>query len=191
MIKTEINDKEVVIKCQAGDFEQFGVLYDKYIKKIYEFIYFRTSHKETAEDLTSKTFMKALEGIKGFDAEKGTFSSWLYTIARNSVIDHYRVSKDAYSSDLSQALDLASSDDLEANQDIKDKLREVKAYLEKLKPEQKEIILMRVWQGLSYKEIAEIIGKSEDNCKVIFSRSINLLRKDLQVIVLLLLIRAL
>lgn len=189
MIKTEINDKDIVVLCQAGDFEQFGILYDKYVKRIYEFICFRTSHKETAEDLTSKTFMKALEGIKSFNADKGSFSSWLYTIARNSVIDHYRVSKNV--SDLSQAFDLASSDDLESDQDIKNKLEEVKAYLEKLKPEQREIIMMRVWEGLSYKEIAEIIGKSEDNCKVIFSRAINLLRKDLQVIVLLLLIRAL
>lgn len=190
MIRKETNnDKDIVIRCQAGDLEQFGILYDRYIRKIYEFIYFRTSHKETAEDLASKTFMKALAGIKNFDTDKGSFSSWLYAIARNSVIDHYRVSKD--SSDLSRAFGMASPDDLEMSQDIKDRLEEAKAYLEKLKPEQRDIILMRVWQGLSYKEIAEILGKSEDNCKVIFSRAINLMRKDLQAIVLLLLIRAL
>lgn len=186
MLKTEINDKEIVIQCQAGDFEQFGLLYDKYVGRIYDFIYYRTGHKETAEDLVSRTFMKALEGIKKFSIDQGSFSSWLYAIARNSVIDHYRVNKD--SSDLSRVFDLTSREDLEASQDIKGKLEEAIAYLEKLKPEQKEIILMRVWDGLSYKEIAEITGKSEDNCKMIFSRSIGMLRKDLQAAVILFLL---
>ena len=80
---------EILREYQAGNLEHFGEIYDVYIKKIYNFIYYKTHHKETAEDLTSETFRKALSNIKSFDTHRA-FSSWLYRIAQNTVIDHYR-----------------------------------------------------------------------------------------------------
>ena len=68
--------------CQNGDSEAFGQLYDKYFKKIYRFIYYKINQKELTEDLVADTFTKALDGIKKFKNGKGTFSSWLYQIAR-------------------------------------------------------------------------------------------------------------
>ena len=86
-------ESQVIKKCQAGELKQFGQLYDSYIKKIYNFVYYKTWHRQTAEDLTSQTFFKALTKIKQFDEIKGSFSSWLYKIARNTVIDYYRQNK--------------------------------------------------------------------------------------------------
>lgn len=80
-------------KCQKGELEAFGFLYDNYIKKIYDFIYYKTHHQETAEDLTNATFMKALENIRKFNLQEAYFPAWLYKIARNTVIDHYRTQK--------------------------------------------------------------------------------------------------
>ena len=86
--------------------DDFGKLYDQHVKKIYEFIYFKTHHKETAEDLTSVTFMKALSNIESFDEKKASFKTWLYRIARNTVIDHYRMKRET--ADLEDAWDLRS-----------------------------------------------------------------------------------
>lgn len=171
------NEQDIIILCQQGNLENFVQLYDKYIKRIYDFIYFKTTHKETAEDLTSLTFIKALEKIKTFNADKGTFSAWLYQIARNTVIDFYRTKKEAI--DIDDVWDLAGNENIERDIDAKAKLQAIEKYLAKLKSEQREIIIMRVWLEMTYGEIAEVLGKSEASCKMSFSRAIAVLRKEM------------
>ncbi len=169
-------EQKLIESCKKGDLEKFGGLYEIYIDKIYKFIYYKTHHKETAEDLTSQTFFKALEKIKDFDLAKGQFSAWLYRIAKNCVIDNYRIKKETI--DISDVWDLAGREDIKRDSEFKEQLEKVEKYLEQFTGEQKEIIVMRVWQDMTHKEIAEIIGKSEDSCKMIFSRAINKLRKE-------------
>ncbi len=168
----KLKEQELIKKCQEEDLDNFGLLYDAYIEKIFNFIYYRTSSQEVAEDLTSQTFFKALKNISKFQGQY--FSAWLFRIARNTVIDHYRTSRPV--EDIDNFTDLKAFKDLEKETDDKELLSEVKKALEFLKPEQKEIVIMRVWDELSYKEIAEITGKSEANCKMIFSRVVNSLR---------------
>ncbi len=170
---------KIIISCQEGNKEDFGRLYDAYARKIYDFIYYKTHHKETAEDLAGRVFLKALEKIDTFNCEKGFFSAWIYRIARNSVIDFYRTKKGDIGID--DVWDLAGNDNIERDIDARQKLEKVERYLKKLKSEQREIIMLRVWQGMSYKEIAEITDKSEASCKMMFSRSINDLRKEMPV----------
>lgn len=171
------NELKVISSCQQGDLEQFTKLYDAYIRKIYDFIYYKTTHKQTAEDLTSLTFLKALEKIRSFSPAKGTFQSWLYQIARHAVIDHYRTKKETV--DIDDVWDLAGTGDIERDLDAKAKLAEVEKYLSGLKSEQRDIIIMRAWQELSYQEIAGITGKSEASCKMMYSRAIGALRQNL------------
>ena len=169
------NDGRSIIKeCQNGNLEKFGLLYDAYINKIYRFIYYKTHHKETAEDLTSRTFMKALEKIKTFDADKGAFSTWLYQIARNNVIDFYRTKKSDI--DINDVWDLSSSDNIERDAEMRQKIEKLESYLAKLPNEQREIIVLRVWEGLSHREISEIMGKSEAGCKMMYVRALKELR---------------
>ncbi|MBA7604560.1 RNA polymerase sigma factor YlaC [subsurface metagenome] len=175
-------EQEIIEQCKRGNLEEFEKLYDSYFKKIYSFIYYRTGHKETAEDLTSQTFIKALEKIQGFNLGKGTFSAWIYCIARNKVIDHYRTRKSEL--DISEVWGLGKDPSLDI--ETRDRIREVKNYLKKIKKEQREIVLMRVWDGLSYKEIAEITGKSETNCKMIFFRTIGKLKEEIVLLLILL-----
>lgn len=179
------NELEIVKKCQSGDLDAFGELYEMYVNKIYDFIYFRTSHRETAEDLTSLVFIKALEKIKDFNIELGYFSAWIYRIARNSIIDHYRTKK--VNENIDDHSEIKDSTDLEYEIDIKCSIDTVKKHINKLNKEQKDIIVMRVWDGLSYEEISKIIGKSEANCKVILSRALTAIRKE-SVLVFLILI---
>lgn len=181
-----ISEAQIVENCQKGDLEEFGKLYDKYIKKIYDFIYYKTQHKETAEDLTSIVFTKALEGIGRFD-KNGKFSSWVYRIARNTVIDHYRTKKS--DANIDDIWDLAVDDpaarrysgasNVEVDLDAREKLEEIRRNLKKLKSEQRDIVIMRVWQEMSYAKIAEVVGKSEASCKMTFSRTIQQLRAEM------------
>ncbi len=155
---------------------RFDDLYQLYAEKIYRFIYFKTFHRETAEDLTSDVFMKVLERIHQFDASRGTFSAWIYRIARNAVIDHYRTNHPA--ENIENGRDLSSSTDIERDAEANVALEKVQDALRLLKPEQREIVTMRLWDGLSHKEIADILGMTESNVKQVFSRTIRKLRED-------------
>lgn len=168
-----MNEHKVLKACQEGELERFEELYNTYVKDIYRFVYYRVRNKEVAEDLTGDVFLKALGAISGF-RQGSAFRPWLYAIARNTVIDHYRVSKEkaTVSLDDDEAPDVPGHHDVERETEAKHTLGQVRDALEKLSEAQREIVVMRVWDELSYKEIAEITGKTEGNCKVIFSRAV-------------------
>ncbi|MBI4363758.1 MAG: sigma-70 family RNA polymerase sigma factor [Candidatus Doudnabacteria bacterium] len=170
------NENLAIQSCQRGDLQAFGILYDSYVLKIYNFIYYRTHHKETAEDLTSVTFTKALSNINSFNFDAGTFSAWLHRIARNTVIDHYRTFKST--TDILDGFDLAGHANVERDVDTAMKLEKVQDYLSQLPSQQRDIVIMRVWDNLSYREIGAILGKSEASCKVSFSRIMHKLQQE-------------
>jgi len=169
-----MDEAGIILKCQRGDLEKFSLLYDKYIKKIYDFIYYKTHHKETAEDITSRVFIKAIEKISSFNIAKGTFQAWIYQVARNTVIDHYRTAK--MDDNIEDVWDLSDDYDIKKDIDTKEKVRELRKHLKELTPAQREIVIMRTWQELSYKEISEILSKSEASCKMAYSRALKNLK---------------
>lgn len=178
-------EETIIRECQAGNRSGFGKLYDLYAREIYDFVYYKTHHKETAEDIASETFFKALKNIHQFDASR-SFRAWLFGIARNAVMDHYRRLRPTF--DIDDIWDIAADDDVARDADTRLKVEKVSHYLAALPAIQRDILILRVWQDLSYKEIAEIIGKSEDNCKVIFSRTMKELRKKVPAAAFLLLL---
>lgn len=178
-----MEELQLIKNCQNGDLTSFTELYDTYVRKIHQFIYYKTHHRETAEDLTATVFMKALENIGTYNSDKSAFKTWLYQIARNSIIDHYRTYRQT--GDIEDAWDLHTKDDIENETDIKMRLDSVREYLKTLKADQREIIILRVWGGHSFAEIAEITGKTEAACKMMFGRSIEKLRQDIPMLALL------
>lgn len=181
----QYNEKELIEHSQRGDSNAFGHLYDRHVRTIYDFIYYKTRHKETAEDLTSQTFFKALKSIGSVDPTRSIIS-WLYKIAHNSVLDHYRTTK--HMGDIDDCYDLKDDTDTVSELDNAEEVKKVKEYLHTLTPTERDIIIMRVWQELSYKEIAEIIGKTEANCKMIYSRTLKKLKTLVPVALFLLLL---
>lgn len=170
------DDHEYARRVARGETEAFGVLYDRYIEKIYRFIYYKTFSKEVSEDLVSDVFTKAFGKIGSYDTGKGSFSAWLYRIARNAVIDHYRTKK--ATTPIEDEFDLGTDDRTPEALDALRTLAHVTEYMETLTPKQREIITLRVWEEKSYREIAEIVGGSEDSVKMAFSRSIRELREQ-------------
>lgn len=83
---------DLALKARLGDSEAFASLYNANIKKIYDFIFFKTLSKELSEDLVSQVFLKALKNIGRFKSDN--FSAWLYTIARHTIVDYYRSNRE-------------------------------------------------------------------------------------------------
>ncbi len=168
-----IQEQSLLEQVQAGDATAFGPLYDAYIQDIYRFVSYRVPKKEIAEDLTSQIFLKALEKISSYKVGRGNFRAWLYQITRNSIVDFYRQNKTTENIE-----DVTLSDNEKSKDQIEINLmyQEVQEYLKKLTQDQQEIIIFRVWENLSYSEIASIVGKSEASCKMSFSRGIKELR---------------
>lgn len=164
----------------------FDALYTAHVDSIYRYLYRRTLVRMTAEDLTSTTFLKALEKIDKFDPSKGSFGGWVMTIAKNVLTDHFRALKPT--TDIDDVWDLSSDDDVASDIEDKDSHRELREALQKLPKDKREIVLLRVWEDLSYAEIAALTGKTEGNAKVIFSRAMKDLRELVPLSTLLLLL---
>lgn len=161
--------------------DQFISIYDDFSDKIYRFIYYKTCHRETAEDITSLTFLKAMEKWHLYNNKKGSVSTWLYGIARNLIIDHYRKHKKwGFIKDINDIWDLPSGDNVLLELTNKEMNEELHQTLNSLAPGQREVIMLRLWDNLSYKEIAFIMAKSEASCKMLFSRALGKLKSTME-----------
>ena len=173
-MNTVFSDEQLMQDCLTGNGDSFGQIYDRYVHKIYDFLFFRTSDQSLSEDLCSQTFLKAYEKRSQFKVAKGKVSTWIYQIARHTLIDHLRTHHP--SADLDEHLDLPAPDDLTTAVHRQLESERVQAALRHLKPRSREIIILRLWQDKSYDEIAQILDLSAANCKVIFSRALVELR---------------
>lgn len=171
-----MDERELISACQAGETERFAELYDLYADRIFRFIFHKTMQRDLAEDLTSDTFVRAIEKIHQFNSEKAQFSTWIYTIARNLITDHWRSYREH--KDIEDVWDLASLDDIVDSAHkhlIGEKLH---VALRNISPSNREILMMRFWQDLSFAQIAELTGKSEGAVKMTAGRALKKLREE-------------
>jgi len=173
-MQVETATTDLIQRAKNGDRKAFGDLYDQNFDKIYRHIYYRTLHKETAEDMTGQAFLKALDKLHTFDPEKGHFLPWLYRIAGNLLIDHFR--KTSKVEEVSALWDLEDQGDFTIDLHNKMAWEAVKPALDALDKEKRELIILRIWDDLTFKEIAEITGKSEGACKMSFARTLQYLK---------------
>ncbi len=161
-------DYSLVAKAMAGDYDAFGQLYSQYLDRIYRYTFFRVGDQCDAEDLTEQVFLKAWEALPGYRQYGIKFSSWLYRIAHNMVIDHHRRKKNAkpVAFEEGQGWDKKLSYDLE--QVIQaDEAAALAEAIAKLPEEYQQVVLLRFVEGLKHSEVAQILNKSEGACRAI------------------------
>lgn len=161
--------------------KKFSQIFDKYIDKIYRFIFLKVNSPEIAEDLTSETFFRGWQAFRIQNSESKIQNppAFLYQIARNLVVDHYR-EKGKFK--IVSALDYRIVDpriNLEEKANLISDLEEVKRSLTKLKDEYQDVIIYRYLDELSVPEIAKIMGKSEGTVRVLLHRALKSLKNEL------------
>ncbi len=160
--------------------EDLKNLFLRYSDELYKYAYVRLGwNKEIAEDLIQDLFMKAWDKRSDYDENKGSLRTWLYAILRNKIIDVYRQKKNL--SSLDENILNKSSEVGQTEIDALDDEILVKDSLAKLNEHDKDLIIMRYMQGLSNKDIAKILNKSETNIKVSIHRAINKLRMIIEI----------
>lgn len=177
---TLLPDWVLVQQAKLGEKEAFGKLYEKYLDRLYRYCFFRVgNNRELAEDLVQSTFVKAWEKLdtfgKGLPAlRQGSFQAWLYTIARNSIVDYIRTSRQHEQLD-ETVMDEKGHVEEEVLQKLEgeDMMRKIQTLTE----EQQEVIFLRFVNDLSYKEIAETLGKKEDAIRALQYRGLQELRR--------------
>lgn len=154
-------------------------VFDKYYDELYNFILSRTGYsKEIAEDLIQDVMLKVWNNLENYNPAKACVRTWIYRITRNHIIDWYRKNKNInkpINLNSTKATDLTFSE----NHDKDLLLKELLKQIQKLKDTDQELIYLRYTLELTNKEIAQIIGKSEDSIKVAIFRTIEKLRKIL------------
>lgn len=180
-----MQDRKYVSAFQAGDYSGFESLYEKYIDVIFAFILRKTSDTQVAEDICSQVWIKVLKSLEFFgDKENANFKAWIYCIAQNTVIDYYRSKKEKI--DIEGISEPWINLDFAAYIDQKSKLEEVLDYMDTLKPTEREIVTLRIWDDLSYKHIAKILDKNEDACKKTFSRALKKIQANIKIVIFIL-----
>lgn len=174
---SEIQDKTLLLKATQGNAEAFGLLFDKYSKKIYRFIYYKVPNTEIAEDLSSQCFLKIWEQIS--DGQKiKKFQSWIYRIARNLVVDYYR-NRQKEELPLIYQIEQLESEVFKLNPEKNLDLEQLKKLLFTLRSEIREIVVLRFIEEMSIKEIAKIVDKSPGNVRVIIHRALQEIKKHI------------
>jgi RNA polymerase sigma-70 factor (ECF subfamily) len=183
----------LVRRCLAGDAEAWAELVRQSHRRIYNLCYRFTGSAEDAEDLTQEVFIKVYRTLGSYDSSKGAFATWLTTMTRNLLVDHFRRSKLERASD---SLDAPMSSDPDAqplSQQLPDsgpapdqtvlggeRQAMVHAALQKLSPELRETVILRDLQDLDYKEIALVLKVPEGTVKSRINRGRTELARLLQ-----------
>ena len=149
--------------------EQFSRIYDEYIEKIYRFVFLKVDSRETAEDITSKVFLK---GWEAYNKSKNieNHGSFLYKIARNAVVDHYRGKG---------KIKTVSSDNVPEKAMFNADMEVVKAAINNLKKDYQDVLIWHYLEDMDTAQIAQILDKSEGTVRVAIHRGLKALKNEL------------
>ena len=168
----------MVERAAKNDPEAIASLYDLYAPKIYNYIYHRVNDPIMAEDLTGQVFLRMIEAVRADRAWQSSFSGWLYRIAHNLIVDHYRKRSQATFSDIDDTPHLLVGDNdpyktAAARQEGEALLRAVQSLTE----EQAQVVALRFFEGYSIAQVAAILDKTEGAIKALQYRAVASLRR--------------
>ena len=176
-----LSDTELVELAKAGDKDAFGELYERYLDKIYSYVYYRMGNHHDAEDLTARVFFRAMAHIQSYTERGVPFQAWLYRIAHNLVANWHRdrgrrkvIPLDEF---ISASLKSDSPDSQAEDKEERDALR---AAIRRLPEERQQLLLLKFVDHLSNAEIGAIMDRTEGAIKSLYHRTLLSLRDELQ-----------
>jgi len=170
------SDAEIIEQARRGDPLAWEKLVVRYSKRIYNLCYRFVERTDQAEDLTQDIFVKVFRNLNNYRAETGSFATWLMSVSRNLLIDHYRQSKDERATISASASDeeeqpgllenlAADAPTPEAEMDRLEKVATLRKCLNRLSPELREAVILRDLEELSYQEISTVLGIPDGTVK--------------------------
>ena len=184
------SDVEAMLRVKAGDEDAFGFLVQKYRRAMVHFMFRTTRTQAAAEDLAQEVFLRVYRSRQSYEAS-AKFTTWLYRIATNLAINHARdtknerpentVSVDAKNEETGQSFDVPDGS-LTAEQNLvrRERLMAIRSKVLGLPDKQRIAVLMHKYQGLDYKQIAEVLKLSESATKSLLFRAYETLREQLK-----------
>ncbi len=168
-------DNDLVDRAKRGDGQAFGKLYLKYLDAIYRYVFFRVNQSQPdAEDITEIVFLKAWQNVHSFKSKDIGFKAWIYKIARNQIIDHYRNYKKP---EKLKENNIDKTQDLENTILQKLEVKNVLKAMDNLSPEHKQILMLKYIEDLTNEEICAILDKSNEAVRALQSRALKKLRE--------------
>ncbi len=177
---SEIRDEEALSRAAAGDKEAFGILYDRYVARIYNYVYYRTGNVHDAEDLTERVFLRALKHISNYQNRGIPFSAWLYRIAHNLVANWHRDNSRRKMMQLEERTTGTSPFTHPEFEIILDEERSALLEVIRTLPEERQqLLILKFVEQLSNAEIGQIMGRTEGAIKSLYHRTLLSLRDAL------------
>lgn len=174
-------EEDLIRRAQRREPEAFAQLYEENFDRIYRYVLLRVRNQADAEDITQQVFLKAIENIGSYRWRGMPFASWLFRIAHNLVVDHWkkisREKTDAMAPEDIDEMAVGSSSDPATMAELKFDIRQLSMACEQLSDGQREIISLRFAGGLSVAESAKVMGKSEGAVKVLQHAALVKLRR--------------
>ena len=167
-------EKQLAERAAKRDQQAFGKLYDLYVDKIYKYIYYKSGRTDEAEDLTSQVFLKAWEAIDHYKWEGYPFSTWLYRIAHNMMIDYYRTHRETFPLDTARAKESTVDPFQAAEQSLTSE--RIRSALKHLTQDQQRVIILRFLEGYSTSEVAAMMDKDPDAIRALQHRALRALQ---------------
>lgn len=174
-----VSERKLISFSQEGDRDAFACLYDIYVDRIHRYVFFRVIDPEVAEDITSLVFLRVWENLGTFQSGRSPFAGWLYRIAHNAVIDHYRTRKAVVSLEEVAALELCHFDEADEKLDLNILSQELPAALKELTDTQRDVLILRFLWGLTTSEIAQRLGKQQGAIRAVQMRALRRLAQFL------------
>jgi RNA polymerase sigma-70 factor, ECF subfamily len=177
----ESEEQDILLRASQGDLESFGVLYGKYVERIFNYVYYRTGNVHDAEDLTARVFFRALHHMHTYTDRGVPFSAWLYRIAHNLVANWHRDRSRHQEIPLSDAPTLHYKGEppetaLMQNQERESLLRLIRH----LPSERQHLLILKFVEHMSNSEIGATMGRSEGAVKSLYHRTLLSLRDELE-----------
>lgn len=174
------SEAELIEKAKE-DAEAFGELYQRYVDRIYNYIFHRTSNEEDAKDLTAHTFYKALTHIGRYRDRGVPFAAWLYRIAHNVVANWHRDNSRWTELPLENLTLRDRSENAPHHAAERwDREQALAQAIRRLHPDRQMLLVLKFSEGLSNNQIGQIMGRSEGAIKSLYHRTLVALRKDMQ-----------